>query len=235
MPRFTLIEFDRYVASRSKVSYHNMETTNLKEAFKENYILGWKTIRDGIDAKGPLLNFLKKAEPILKRLNYVDFAIKTGLIIEKLIDKKEIEPKDTAELISKLLQIPLIASIAGPFAPALMAAGFITDAVGVQLVEKAGEIAGDTNPSNDKLQGILSRPESLKSLGMSFTDLKDKYGEVYNALIDIEKGLSVSQAINKHIMKDASGGIEPYRLSLFYKFTNNKNKIIKINIILIML
>jgi hypothetical protein len=35
MPRFTLIEFDRYVASRSKVSYHNMETTNLKEAFKE--------------------------------------------------------------------------------------------------------------------------------------------------------------------------------------------------------
>ena len=27
-------------------------------------------------------------------------------------------------------------------------------------------------------------------------------------------------------MKDASGGIEPYRLSLFYKFTNNKNKII---------
>jgi predicted membrane GTPase involved in stress response len=36
--------------------------------------------------------------------------------------------------------------------------------------------------------------------------------------IDIEKGLSVSEVINKHIMKDASGGIEPYRLSLLYKF-----------------
>lgn len=139
--------------------------------------------------------FSQKSRTNFKRLNYVDFAIKTGLIIEKLIDKKEIEPKDTAELISKLLQIPLIASIAGPFAPALMAAGFITDAVGVQLAEKAGEIAGDTNSSNDKLQGILGRPESLKSLGMSFTDLKDKYGEVYNALIDLEKVCLLEKAL----------------------------------------
>jgi hypothetical protein len=198
----------------------NSGQATLKEAFKENYSLGWKTVRDGIDAKGPLLNFLKKAEPILKRLNYVDLVIKVGLIIEKLIDNKEIEPKDTAELISKLLQIPLVASVAGPFAPALMAAGFITDAVGVQIAEKAGEIAGDTNPSNDKLQGILSKPESLKSLGMSFTDLKEDFGEVYNALIDLEKGLSFEKSLNKHIPD-----LDPYKSQLLLKFYLNRDKL----------
>lgn len=42
MPRFTLIEFDRYVASRSKVSYHNTSTTDLKQAFKEALANLWE-------------------------------------------------------------------------------------------------------------------------------------------------------------------------------------------------
>ena len=72
----------------------------------------------------------------------------------------------------------------------------------------------------------MNTPGSAQALVMPVFQLREKYGEVYNALIDIEKGLSVPQAINKHIMKDASGGIEPYRLSLLYKFTVNKAKII---------
>jgi hypothetical protein len=198
----------------------NSGQATLMEAFRENYSLGWKAVRDGIDPKGPLLNFLKKAEPILKKLNYADLVIKVGILINKVINNEEIEPKDTAELISKLLQIPLVASVAGPFAPALMAAGYITDAVGVQIAEKAGEIAGDTNPSNDKLQGILSRPESLKSLGMSFTDLKENFGEVYNALIDLEKGLSFVKSLNKHIPDS-----DPYKSQLLLKFYLNRDKL----------
>ena len=42
MPRFTLVEFDRYVASRSKVSYHNTSTTDLKQAFKEALANLWE-------------------------------------------------------------------------------------------------------------------------------------------------------------------------------------------------
>jgi hypothetical protein len=42
MPRFTLVEFDRYVASRSKVSYHNTSTIDLKQAFKEALANLWE-------------------------------------------------------------------------------------------------------------------------------------------------------------------------------------------------
>jgi hypothetical protein len=96
----------------------------------------------------------------------------------------------------------------------------------VSVADQLGTMAGTTNKSEGATSGIMNTPGSAQALVMPVFQLREKYGEVYNALIDIEKGLSVSQAINKHIMKDASGGIEPYRLSLFYKFTNNKNKII---------
>ena len=96
----------------------------------------------------------------------------------------------------------------------------------VSVADQLGTMAGTTNKSEGATSGIMNTPGSAQALVMPVFQLREKYGEVYNALIDIEKGLSVSQAINKHIMKDASGGIEPYRLSLFYKFTGNKAKII---------
>ena len=97
----------------------------------------------------------------------------------------------------------------------------------VSVADQLGTMAGTTNKSEGTTSGIMNTPGSAQALVMPVFQLREKYGEVYNALIDVEKGLSVSQAIAKHIMKDASGGFEPYRLSLFYKFTNNKNKIIQ--------
>jgi hypothetical protein len=41
MPRFTLIRFDRYVAAKSTVHYHNTYETNLGLAFKETLIELW--------------------------------------------------------------------------------------------------------------------------------------------------------------------------------------------------
>jgi hypothetical protein len=97
----------------------------------------------------------------------------------------------------------------------------------VSVADQLGTMAGTTNKSEGATSGIMNTPGSAQALVMPVFQLREKYGEVYNALIDVEKGLSVSQAIAKHIMKDASGGFEPYRLSLFYKFTENKNKIIQ--------
>jgi len=96
----------------------------------------------------------------------------------------------------------------------------------VSVADQLGTMAGTTNKSESATSGIMNTPGSAQALVMPVFQLREKYGEVYNALIDIEKGLSVPQAISKHIMKDASGGIEPYRLSLLYKFTGNKAKII---------
>ena len=97
----------------------------------------------------------------------------------------------------------------------------------VSVADHLGTISGTSNKSESATSGIMNTPGSLQALVMPVFQLRDKYGEVYNALIDVEKGLSVPQAISKHIMKDASGAIDPYRLSLFYKFRNNKNKIIQ--------
>jgi hypothetical protein len=84
-----------------------------------------------------------------------------------------------------------------------------------------------TNKSEGATSGVMNTPGSLQALVMPVFQLREKYGEVYNALIDVEKGMAIPQAISKHIMVDASGGIEPYRLSLFYKFRNSKDKIIQ--------
>jgi hypothetical protein len=97
----------------------------------------------------------------------------------------------------------------------------------VSVADQLGTMAGTTNKSEGATVGVQNVPGSAQALVMPVFELSTKYGEVYNALIDIEKGLSISEAINKHIMKDASGGIEPYRLSLLYKFINNKNKILQ--------
>ena len=97
----------------------------------------------------------------------------------------------------------------------------------VSVADHLGTISGTSNKSESATSGIMNTPGSLQALVMPVFQLRDKYGEVYNALIDVEKGLSVPQAISKHIMKDASGAIDPYRLSLFYKFRNNKNKILQ--------
>ena len=97
----------------------------------------------------------------------------------------------------------------------------------VTVVDYLGTLSGTSNKSEGATAGVQNVPGSTQALVMPIFELNNKYGEVYNALIDIEKGLSVPQAINKHIMKDASGGIEPYRLSLLYKFINNKNRILE--------
>jgi hypothetical protein len=96
----------------------------------------------------------------------------------------------------------------------------------VSLTDYFGTLSGTSNKSQGASAGIQNVPGSAQALVMPVFQLFDKYGEVFNALIDNEKGMTSEQAIAKHIMKDASGGIEPYRLSLFYKFRENKDKIL---------
>ena len=97
----------------------------------------------------------------------------------------------------------------------------------VTATDYLGKLVNTSNKSEGATSGVLNTPGSLQALVMPVFDLRDKYGEVYNALIDVEKGIPVPQAISKHIMKDASGGLEPYRLSLFYKFRENKPRILQ--------
>ena len=97
----------------------------------------------------------------------------------------------------------------------------------VTATDYLGTLSASSNKSEGATSGVLNTPGSLQALVMPVFDLREKYGEVYNALIDVEKGIPVPQAISKHIMKDASGGLEPYRLSLFYKFRENKPRILQ--------
>jgi hypothetical protein len=96
----------------------------------------------------------------------------------------------------------------------------------VSLTDYFGTLSGTSNKSQGASAGIQNVPGGAQALVMPVFQLFDKYGEVFNALIDNEKGMTTEQSLAKHIMKDASGGIEPYRLSLFYKFRENKDKII---------
>jgi hypothetical protein len=96
----------------------------------------------------------------------------------------------------------------------------------VSLTDYLGTLSGTSNKSQGASAGLQNVPGGAQALVMPVFQLFDKYGEVYNALIDNEKGIKTEQAIAKHIMKDASSGLEPYRLSLFYKFRENKDKIL---------
>jgi hypothetical protein len=96
----------------------------------------------------------------------------------------------------------------------------------VSLTDYFGTLSGTSNKSQGASAGIQNVPGGAQALVMPVFQLFDKYGEVFNALIDNEKGMTTEQSLAKHIMKDASGGIEPYRLSLFYKFRENKDKIL---------
>ena len=59
---------------------------------------------------------------------------------------------------------------------------------------------------------------------MSIDDLKSNYGEVYNALIDSEKGMSTVQSMTKHIVDN-----NPYKFLLFSNFRENRDRLKKMN------
>lgn len=93
----------------------------------------------------------------------------------------------------------------------------------VQAADYLGTEAGTTNPNVSQLSGILNTPGSLKQLSMTASQLKDNYGEVYNALIDIEKGMRSDEAFFKHIQKN-----DPYleyKKVLLNRFLQNRTKL----------
>ena len=173
----------------------------------------------------------------------------TDKILEQIKNNEEVMRKDQLDLGLTIVSIltdqqtqailrsiypPIIALLNNPQVQAwlvginiganvLMGLVSVTDWIGSNI----DNVTGEANLSTGTMSGIQNVPGSTQALVMPVFELNNKYGEVYNALIDIEKGLSVPQAINKHIVKDASGGIEPYRLSLLYKFINNKNRILE--------
>jgi len=172
----------------------------------------------------------------------------TNQISKQIENKEEIMMKDQLDLgltivsiitdqqtqaILKTLYPPIIALLENPQVKAwliglniganvLMGLVSVTDWIGSNI----DNVTGEANPNTGTMSGIQNVPGSAQALVMPVFQLFDKYGEVFNALVDVEKGMAVPQAINKHIMKDYSGGIEPYRSSLFYKFRQNKDKIL---------
>jgi hypothetical protein len=97
----------------------------------------------------------------------------------------------------------------------------------VQGADLLGTVtSGDKNPNEAVLMGILNNPGSLQALAMSLNTLRDKYGEVWNALVDIEKNVPILEAFRKHVALTKTGDYEPYRYSLLYKFIHNKANIV---------
>lgn len=91
----------------------------------------------------------------------------------------------------------------------------------VQASDYLGAKAGTTNPNVSQLSGILNNPGSLQQLSMTASQLKDQYGELYNALIDIEKGMKSNDAFNKHI--SSKDPLLEYKKVLLNRFLQNRN------------
>lgn len=170
----------------------------------------------------PVLSFLEKAGPALRVINLASLAVKVFDLITKIKNKEEIPNTEIAEVISNIITIPQIAAIAGPFSPALLAAGFISSTVGIKLADAAGELSGTTNTN---LKDVMNDSVNKNKLLITLDDLKSNYGEVYNALIDCEKGLSAAQSITKHIVDN-----DPYKFLLFSNYRENRNRLKQIAI-----
>ena len=174
-----------------------------------------------IVSNNPILKFLEKAGPVLRVLNLIGLAAKVYSIIDKINKKEEIPNSDIAEVISNIITIPQVAAIAGPFSPALLAAGFISSTVGIKLADALGGSYGTTNST---FKDLMNESVNKNKLLITLNDLKSNYGEVYNALIDTEKGLNIAQSISKHIVDN-----DPYKFLLFSNYRQNRDRLKKMN------
>ena len=91
----------------------------------------------------------------------------------------------------------------------------------VQLADSAGNYAGTTDPALGQTSGILNNPGTLQALVMTSAQLRDQYGEIYNALIDTEKGMRSAEAFSKHVLRNDPYIV--YKRQLFTKFRLNRN------------
>jgi hypothetical protein len=192
--------------------FSDSNNIGIKMNYGKDYF-GGKTIV----SNNPILQFLEKAGPLLRTINLVGLAAKVFSIVDKINKKEEVPQSDIAEVISNIITIPQVAAIAGPFSPALLAAGFISSTVGIKLADKGGEFAGTTNSN---LRDVLNESVNRNKLLITLDDLKSNYGEVYNALVDSEKGLNQAQSISKHIVDN-----DPYKFLLFNNFRENRERL----------
>lgn len=185
-----------------------------------------------IISNNKFIQFLEKAGPILRVMQLFQLANKSKDMIVQLkkgfddgknfLEAHEaIDPEDRAEFYSSLMSIPQIAALAGPFAPALLTAGFISGTVGTPIARALGDFGGTSNTS---LRENMNEPTIKNNLIVSIDDLKENYGEVYNALIDSEKGMSTVQSMTKHIVDN-----NPYKFLLFSNFKENRDLLKKMN------
>ena len=192
--------------------FSDSKNIGVKMDYGKNY-LGGKSIV----SNNPIVKFFEKAGPVLKTINLLGLAAKVFSIVDKINKKEEVPQSDIAEVISNIITIPQVAAIAGPFAPALLAAGFISSTVGIKLADIGGEFAGTTNSN---LRDVLNESVNRNKLLITLDDLKSNYGEVYNALVDSEKGLNQAQSISKHIVDN-----DPYKFLLFNNFRENRERL----------
>lgn len=199
-------------SSGNPFGFSDSKNIGIKMNYGKDYF-GGKTIV----SNNPILQFLEKAGPVLRTINLLGLAAKVFSIVDKINKKEEVPQSDIAEVISNIITIPQVAAIAGPFSPALLAAGFISSTVGIKLADKGGEFAGTTNSN---LRDVLNESVNRNKLLITLDDLKSNYGEVYNALVDSEKGLNQAQSISKHIVDN-----DPYKFLLFNNFRENRERL----------
>lgn len=93
----------------------------------------------------------------------------------------------------------------------------------VEVIDGAGGRAGTTNPYNKALKDKFETPGSVQMTNLTVPQIKDQYGEVYNALVDTEKGVKPAEAFFKHVPQ--SDPLFANKQQLFYATTEKRNQL----------
>lgn len=163
---------------------------------------------------------------------------KSEILIENIHNKEEVMIKDAIELalaIARLASNPVVISMIPPLAPLLVppvslwVAGVNTTAialgVAVEGADALGKYFGTTNMYSKNMEDILNEPGSMEKLTMPISDLKVKYGEIYNALVDFEKGMGRKEAFDKHI--PARDPLKGRKEAIYVQMLSKRDELIK--------
>ena len=73
------------------------------------------------------------------------------------------------------------------------------------------------------LKGKFETPGSVQMTNLTVPQIKDQYGEVYNALVDTEKGVKPAEAFLKHVPQGDPLFVN--KQQLFYATTEKRNQL----------
>lgn len=180
-------------------------------------------------ASGKVAEFFQKSLKVLKPLGYISLFTKVALALEKLSNNEELDAVNTAELVSALIQIPQVAALAGPYAPALLTAGFIADTVGIDAATHAGKLSSGIG-LDEQYQNELEQKSNQANMGNRQRKMLSETSQELSRLI--AKGISPEEAnkIVKNKFKEYfDEAIQIYQNNK--KFTDNLNTAVNLTFI----